>query len=101
MLDSNKEQANFISEQVAAQLKAYFGPMPHAGSSASSSDSAVDKKLKQATKLRKGAEIAAAKAAKEAAKKAKDTERAAEKEERAKAKAELKRENAIIKLSKH
>ena len=64
IMDCNREQANrlertipmVITEQVAAQLAAYFGPVPHPGSSASSSASAIDKKLKQATKLRKAAE---------------------------------------------
>ena len=71
LMDSNKEQADrlernipmVITEQVAAQLAAYFGPVPHPGSSASSSASAVDKKLKQATRLRKAAENAAEKKA--------------------------------------
>ena len=64
IMDCTKEQADrlernipmVITEQVAAQLAAYFGPVPHPGSSASSSASAIDKKLKQATKLRKAAE---------------------------------------------
>ena len=69
LMDNNKEQADrlernipkVITEQVAAQLEAYFGPVPHPGSSASSSTSAVDKKLKHATRLRKAAEKAAEK----------------------------------------
>ena len=71
IMDCSREQANrlertipmVITEQISAQLAAYFGPVPHPGSSASSSASAIDKKLKQATKLRKAADNAAEKKA--------------------------------------
>ena len=104
LMDTQKEQADRLErnitknviEQIEANLTARWGPIPHPGG-ASSSAGSLDRKINHATKLKKGAELAAAKATK----RAKDTERAAEKEERAKAKAELKRENAIIKLSKH
>ena len=115
IMDSMKEQADRLErnitrnvvEQLEAINTARWGPMPHPGGSSSSSStlgsaassSALDRQINHATKLKKGAELAAAKATK----KAKDTlldERAAAKEERAKSKAEEKRENEIVKLPK-
>ena len=114
IMDCMKEQADRLErnitsnvmEQIEAKYTARWGPMPHPGSSSSSStlgsaasSSALDRQINHATKLKKGAELAAAKATK----KAKDTpldERAAAKEERAKAKAEEKREHYILTISK-
>ena len=54
-----------VVEQVCAVMAAYHGPMPHPGSTASSSRSALDRKVINAAKLHAGAENAAkAKAAK-------------------------------------
>ena len=110
LMDAQKEQADRLErnitknvvEQLEAKLTARWGPSPHPGG-ATSSAGPLDRQLHHATKLKKGAELAAAKATK----RAKDTpsrktdERAAAMEERANAKAEQKRENTIVKLSKH
>ena len=74
IMDCTKEQADrlernipmVITEQIAAQLAAYFGPVPHPGEP--SSTSKIDRSINHAVKLRVGAENAAKGAAKAKAK---------------------------------
>ena len=83
IMDNTKEQADRLErnitrnvlEQMEAKLTARWGPIPC--SAASSSTTSLDRQINHASKLTKGAELAAAKTPKA---KAKDTERATAKE---------------------
>ena len=74
IMDCSREQANrlertipmVITEQISAQLAAYFGPVPHPGEP--SSISKIDRSINHAMKLRAGAENAAKGSAKAKAK---------------------------------
>ena len=74
IMDCTKEQADrlernipmVITEQISAQLAAYFGPVPHPGEP--SSTSKIDRSINHAMKLRAGAENAAKSSAKAKAK---------------------------------